>query len=411
VKKLRSGALLIEVSRPAQAQNLLKQTAFASVPVVVTPHRTMNSCKGVIRDRDLADMDMTELVDELKCVGVTDARNILQNRNGSKVKTAAIILTFSRAILPKSIKAGYTHIKVEPYIPNPLRCFTCQGFGHHQSTCKRNKVCARCGQSDHGSEPCTAAPHCANCNGDHPAYATSCPKWVTEKEICKIKVTLNVTYPEARKMINPVSNQSSGRITYSAMTQGVKTMATIGTQTDIVNCKCQIHPLQTNNMNNKSETILKQASNQTDDTLESQDVESDVGNSSQQKDLSWTMVGRSRHQSLSPRKKSENRGQGTHRGKAGEPPDKQPRAPSPQQTNKQERRPKKILMVGHWVLWHQVATFQHKGPGKKFNSPHNDKQTHNTMELPWLDCQFTRTRNFNSKFYPSSNLSAGNSAK
>src|SRR3989442_15499525 len=73
-KKLRGGALLIEVSRPAQATNLLKQTTFAMVPIKVTPHRTMNSCKGVIRDRDLADMDPAEFVEELKCVGVIDAK-------------------------------------------------------------------------------------------------------------------------------------------------------------------------------------------------------------------------------------------------------------------------------------------------------------------------------------------------
>ena len=111
VKKLRSGALLIEVSRPAQATNLLKQTTFAMIPIKVTPHRTMNSCKGVIRDRDLAEMDLVELVSELKCVGVTDARNIMQNRNGTKTKTATIILTFARAILPKSINAGYSKIR------------------------------------------------------------------------------------------------------------------------------------------------------------------------------------------------------------------------------------------------------------------------------------------------------------
>ena len=103
VKKLRSGALLIEVSRPAQASNLLKQTTFAMIPVKVTPHRTMNTCKGVIRDRDLADMDTTELVDELKCVGVSVAKNIYQNRNGNKTKTAAIILTFAKSVLPRSI--------------------------------------------------------------------------------------------------------------------------------------------------------------------------------------------------------------------------------------------------------------------------------------------------------------------
>ena len=100
VTKLRSDALLVEVSRPAQATSLLKQTTFATISIKITPHRTMNSCKGVIRDRDLADMDPIKLVEELRCIGVTDARNIFQTRNGTKIKAAAIILTFSKAILP-----------------------------------------------------------------------------------------------------------------------------------------------------------------------------------------------------------------------------------------------------------------------------------------------------------------------
>jgi hypothetical protein len=350
VKKLRSGALLIEVSRPAQAQNLLNQTIFATVPVKVTPHRTMNSCKGVIRDRDLADMNRDELVQELKCVGVTDARNIMQTRNGNKVKTAAIILTFARAILPKSIKAGYTNIKVSPYIPNPLRCFSCQGFGHHQSTCTRSKICAKCGQPEHGTDPCTGTPHCANCKGDHPSYSTSCPKWVKEKEICKVKVLHNVTYPEARKMVAPVVNETNNRITYSAMARPSVTTASVGTQTEIVNCTCAPKQIQIkSNTINKVSKLVKQASNQTEDIEQSEDKNADdVGTSSQE---GWHTVGSKKGQgsarphSLSPLSLTDNRGHG-QRGRKGEPPDKQFRgSKSPMKSNKgnQNNMEKKAL--------------------------------------------------------------------
>src|SRR6266516_2030253 len=325
IKKLRSGVLLIEVSRPAQATNLLKQTTFAMVPVKVTPHRTLNSCKGVIRDRDLADMDSAELVDALKCVGVIDARNIVQNRNGTKIKTAAVILTFARAILPKSINAGYTKIRVEPYIPNPLRCFNCQGFSHHQSRCTRNKICARCGKPDHGTDSCTAVPHCVNCNGDHPAYATTCPKWVIEKEICKVKVLSGVTFPEARKMVNPAANDTDNRITYSAMVRPKITTASVGTQTDIVNCKCKPNPVQKEqtNANNKVNTILRQAYRKTSDKEESDGNNAEeAGNSSQQQDDDWSIVNRQRRHSLSPRNRPNNSGH-TQRGKEGQPPGKQ----------------------------------------------------------------------------------------
>lgn len=324
VKKLRSGSLLIEVSRPAQATNLLKQTSFASVPVKVSPHRTMNSCKGVIRDRDLADMDREELINELKTVGVTDARNITQTRNGMKIKTAAVVLTFARAILPKSISAGYTKIKVEPFIPNPLRCYTCQRFGHHQSTCKGNKICARCGQPDHGTDSCTAAPHCANCNGDHPAYATSCPKWEREKEICRVKVLQNVTFPEARRMLNPVVSESNNRITYSAMAHPTVSTVSVGTQTDVTGCKCKANITQ-NEQRNNNKTEQKQVKDASDQTVDSEQdkISGDNGAASQQNDMPWNKVGGRRTHSLSPQSKPENRSR-NQRGNSGEsPPDKQ----------------------------------------------------------------------------------------
>jgi hypothetical protein len=321
VKKLRSGVLLIEVSRPEQATNLLKQTQFANIPVRVTPHRTMNSCKGVIRDRELADLDTSELVDNLKIVGVTDARNIMQNRNGNRTKTAAVILTFARPILPTSIKAGYSIIKVEPYIPNPLRCFTCQGYGHHQATCRRAKICARCGKPDHGTETCTIAPCCANCKGDHPAYATSCPKWREEKEICKAKVTYNVSFPEARRMMTPAVTETNNRILYSAMSRPIVTTASVGTQTDIVNCKCiaQQIPKETGKNLNIVNKELKQASVQTEaiEQLESKDLE-EIEDSSQGSNEGWIDVkGRSRARSL------DNNRQVSEREKDGEPPGKQ----------------------------------------------------------------------------------------
>jgi hypothetical protein len=369
VKKLRSGALLIEVSRPAQAQNLLKQTVFATVPVKVTPHRTMNSCKGVIRDRDLADMDKDELVEELKCVGVTDARNIMQTRNGTKTKTAAIILTFARAILPKSIKAGYTNIKVSPYIPNPLRCFTCQGFGHHQSTCNRKKICARCGQPEHGTNPCNGTPHCANCKGDHPAFSTSCPKWVMEKEICKVKVIHNVTYPEARKMVAPPVNETSSRITYSAMARPAMTTVSVGTQTDIVNCTCIPKPAQTQAKTiNKVTKLVKHTSNQTESEEQTENNSADdTGTCSQQDDSSWTRVESSKERnkvrtfSLSPQS-----GHG-QRGRTGEPPDKQFRgSQSPSKTDKGSKKYSENRSLGAAA---STSSADSQGPRVKIGYP------------------------------------------
>lgn len=236
IKKLRSGVILVELSRSGQSLNLLKQTQFASVPVRVTEHRTLNSSRGVVRCYELAQMDSTELVEQLSAQGVVAARNITQRKNGTIRKTVAIVLTFASAIMPKEIKAGYLKVKVDQFIPNPLRCFGCQAFGHHQTNCTKNKVCPKCSQVAHGDDPCTSAVKCPNCGGDHPAYATSCPKWAQEKEICRMKTTRNITFPEARKLVNNSTQSSTSNITYASAVKS--SFKSVGTQTDVTHCKC-----------------------------------------------------------------------------------------------------------------------------------------------------------------------------
>jgi hypothetical protein len=238
VKKLRSGALLVEVVREAQATNLLKQTSFVNIPVTISAHRSLNTCKGVIRSAELSSMDESEIKQNLADQGVKDVKIITQKRAGQVKKTHSIILTFSNNQLPPNIKAGYMNIKVQRYIPNPLRCFNCQKYGHHQSNCKQAKTCAKCGLSDHGSDPCSRAAQCINCGGDHPAFFTTCPQWISEKEICKEKVTKDISYPEARKMVAARTSAPINNFSYAAATVGKAKMVSQSTQTDVINCQC-----------------------------------------------------------------------------------------------------------------------------------------------------------------------------
>jgi len=176
IKKLRSGVLLIEVSREAQAVILQRLTMIASIPVTVTPHRSMNSCKGVVRSYDLAQMDDAELLSELQSQNVTEVRGISVTKDGMRRRTNTTILTFAQPAIPPSLKAGYLNVPVQQYFPNPLRCFKCQKFGHHQSLCKHPAACARCGQATHSDDPCTGPLHCINCSGANFACEKTCPK-------------------------------------------------------------------------------------------------------------------------------------------------------------------------------------------------------------------------------------------
>jgi len=131
IKCLHSGDLLVEVSSASQSRSLNKINNLAGCPVTASPHCTLNTCKGVIRCRALIDCPKDEILEELKSQGVTDIYNILtKDDSGNRRNTNTFIITFHSASIPKHIKIGYLRIPVELYIPNPLRCFNCQKFGH-----------------------------------------------------------------------------------------------------------------------------------------------------------------------------------------------------------------------------------------------------------------------------------------
>ncbi|GFT38615.1 hypothetical protein TNCV_4949161 [Trichonephila clavipes] len=52
---------------------------------------------------------------------------------------------------------------VRSYIPNPLRCFQCQRYGHSKNVCRGQPTCPRCGESGHESVDCTKKEQYLNC--------------------------------------------------------------------------------------------------------------------------------------------------------------------------------------------------------------------------------------------------------
>ncbi|GFU54078.1 uncharacterized protein TNCV_3313471 [Trichonephila clavipes] len=113
-----------------------------------------------------------------------------------------------RPILPTNIKAGYLNCRIRPYIPNPLRCFKCQRFGHSQTSCRGQLTCSRCASVGHASKDCSLELKCVNCLQPHPSDSKICPKRKKEKQIQEIKTTKNISYPEARKLIDPQLSQT-----------------------------------------------------------------------------------------------------------------------------------------------------------------------------------------------------------
>ncbi|XP_055951615.1 uncharacterized protein LOC129987688 [Argiope bruennichi] len=267
-KKLPSGDLLIETSSKAQIAAIQKLTILGDFPVEVTPHRTLNFSRGVISDTDLFDCSETELVQELRSQKVCAAHRIKIKRNGTLIPTKHVILTFSSPELPKFIRAGYVQSKVKPYVPNPLRCFKCQRFGHSQGTCRGSLRCAKCSADDHETSVCSSqALKCLNCSGPHPAYSRDCPKWKMEKEIQSLKVKRNITYAEARKFV--LDRTPKPGLSYSGAMKS--TLKCTGSQTEITDiittntCSCKHLAQESVKINNfqKTETSRNQASTST----------------------------------------------------------------------------------------------------------------------------------------------------
>jgi len=69
--------------------------------------------------------------------------------NSADLTSIKFSLLFNKPKPPQHITAGYLRVPVAVYVPNPLRCFNCQRFGHGKQHCKGQQTCVRCGDMGH----------------------------------------------------------------------------------------------------------------------------------------------------------------------------------------------------------------------------------------------------------------------
>ena len=146
--------------------------------IKVKPHFGLNQIKGVIQSDALKyNTTKEQLLDELEGQGVVDCYfHQKKHPDGSVANNGRVTLTFKGQQRPAQVDiAEWLHCKVFEYIPNPVRCFNCQKFGHTSNKCKGKKRCGNCGDEHHGD--CDRPSHCVNCDGDHAAYDRDCPQW------------------------------------------------------------------------------------------------------------------------------------------------------------------------------------------------------------------------------------------
>ena len=144
--KMASGDLLLEVRDKLQHDKLASLKVFGDTPITVTPHRSLNTVRGVVSEIDFIDLTEGELLEGWQEQNVTEVRRIKIRRENNEIPTKHLIVTFASSTLPEFLESGYTKTRVRPYIPNPRRCFKCQKYGHGSQTCRGHLTCAKCGE-------------------------------------------------------------------------------------------------------------------------------------------------------------------------------------------------------------------------------------------------------------------------
>ncbi|GFR83328.1 RNA-directed DNA polymerase from mobile element jockey [Elysia marginata] len=143
---------------------LTKIKELGVIKVKVARDKYLNTSRGVTNHKDLRGSKEEEFVD---CIpGVISARKIQIKRGEESIKTNTYVLTFDSPTPPSEVKAGYLPVKFRPYVPTPMRCFRCHGFGHGRDRCRRNvDLCLKCGEPGHRGEECDRSHECVNCKG------------------------------------------------------------------------------------------------------------------------------------------------------------------------------------------------------------------------------------------------------
>lgn len=199
-------SMVLKVRGKRQVTSLLSLTKLIDgTEIDIVQHESKNQVRGVVSCGRSLDCTDPELLDGMSDQGVVNVRRIIGK---DRKPSATMILTFQGTELPKHVFFGFTRAPVKTYVPAPMQCFTCYKFGHTKARCQAKPICRICSKEhelvldENQRTICNNATFCINCSGNHSPAMRTCPKYVEEQEITKIRSEQDVSFGEARKILN-----------------------------------------------------------------------------------------------------------------------------------------------------------------------------------------------------------------
>ena len=207
--KLLKDCVRVTCTSPKQKIVLLQMTEWNGKTISVTEPWSKSGRNGADKSRSGARLVRgiifgvsTELTDAdiVSETGGLAARRLTRRIEGENKPTGNVVISFPET-LPSNVCIGYLRYKAKSYIPQPMRCQKCQGYGHIAANCRRQVKCVRCGQG-HSWESCPVKDDvtqavCVNCKGRHSAAYKGCSKYQEVSKVLKVAAVDQVSYRDA----------------------------------------------------------------------------------------------------------------------------------------------------------------------------------------------------------------------
>ena len=230
VKRMRSGALLVEVQNKKESENLCKMEKILDIPVKVSPHRTLNQSKGIIRSSDLDEVSEEDLLSEIKDQGVMAVKRIPFTKNGVK------LLSHTWEICPTPLHAQrfQTNLKLvfslyrsHPTFQTPCDALNASYLDIIRDTARETLSAANVANKAMTTNPAHKTLAVLTVKALTPLTPKTAQSGKRRRKYVETKVMSNISFKEARRIVLEQKNTPVEGKSYANATSPNKTTAAL----------------------------------------------------------------------------------------------------------------------------------------------------------------------------------------